>query len=101
MVIASIYGNVFLTVSGLLAIWSLWWIIKAARSNPSERNAEVEARERVAQGGGWADGDRQPRSLTDDEIAALSAAQAADEPAAASVDAQPRERRGRAHRKRS
>ncbi|MDO9356175.1 MAG: hypothetical protein Q7T55_20925, partial [Solirubrobacteraceae bacterium] len=73
MVIAGIYGTAFVVVASLLALWSLWWIIKAAKSNPSEREAEDEARARVARGEGWGDeGVTAPAPFSDAEIAILS-----------------------------
>ena len=95
VIVASIYGTGFLVVSGILAVWSLWWIIKAAKTNPDERQAEVDARARVAAGGSWTEGEAPPRALTDAEIAALSESQMADDPAASGVDVKPRERPAR------
>ena len=64
-----------ITASGaVLALWSLTWILRAQRSNPDERQQEVDARERVARGEGW-DGAEPPRGFTDAELRALAEAQ--------------------------
>lgn len=98
MVVASIYGTAFIAVSIVLALWSLWWIISGARTNIDEREAEVEAREAVARGEGWADQNGSAlRPFTDAEIAELSAALEPQDPAEAGIDVRPapkRERRG-------
>ncbi len=50
VVVASLIGNAFILVAVSLAIWSLWWIVRGSLTNVSERNAEDEARQRVAEG---------------------------------------------------
>ncbi len=91
MIIAGIYGTSFVVVASILALWSLWWIIKAAKTNPSEREAEDEARERVARGEGWADENGSARvPFTDAEIAELSASLSPEDPADAGIDARPK-----------
>jgi hypothetical protein len=100
VIVASIYGTAFIVVGTLLAFWSLWWIIKAAMTNPSEREAEDEARAAVARGEGWADENgsaRQP--FTDAEIKTLSDALAAEDPTEAGVDVRPREDDSRKRRR--
>ena len=90
MVVASIYGTAFVITGALLALWSLWWIISAARTNIGEREAEVEAREAVARGESWADQNGSaPKPFTDAEIAELSAALEPSDPAEAGIDVSP------------
>lgn len=89
MVIGSIYGNVFILVSVVVAIWSLWWIVRGSLTNVDERTAEVEARQRVAEGGHWDEGPR-PEPFTDEELARLSEALAPSDPAEVGVDVSPR-----------
>ncbi|MDO9354777.1 MAG: hypothetical protein Q7T55_13855, partial [Solirubrobacteraceae bacterium] len=56
-----------------------------------ERAAEDEARAAVARGEGWADEKgRAQRPFSDDDIAELSAALAAEDPTEAGVDVRPR-----------
>ena len=90
VVIAGIYGTAFIVVATLLALWSLWWILKAAWTNPAEREAEDDARARIARGEGWEEGSSAPVPFSDEEIAELSTALAPDDPAAVGVDARPR-----------
>lgn len=97
MVIASIWGTVLVAIGAALALWSLWWIIQAARTNPSEREAEDEARAAVARGEGWADEGGAARvPFSDAEIADLSTALAPESLEEAGVEARPRgtERKG-------
>ena len=90
VVLANLWGTGFTVLGALLALWSLWWIVSAARTNIGEREAEVEARERVAQGGTWADQNGSaPKPFTDAEIARLSEALAPSDPAEAGIDARP------------
>lgn len=90
MVVASIYGTAFVVVGSLLALWSLWWIISAARTNIGEREAEVEAREAVGRGEAWADQNGSaPKPFTDAEIAQLSDSLAAQDPSDAGIDVRP------------
>jgi hypothetical protein len=92
VIVASIYGTGFIVVGTLLAFWSLWWIIKAAWTNPSEREAEDEARAAVARGEGWADESGSGRKpFSDVEMQALSDALAPEDPGAAGVDVRPRD----------
>lgn len=74
MVVAGIWSNAWLVVTGILALWSLTWLIRGSLTNVGEREAEVEARRRVAEGGAWEEGQAPPRVLTDAEITALSEA---------------------------
>lgn len=90
VIIAGIYGTGFVAIASVLALWSLWWIIKAAKTNPSEREAEDEARARVARGEGWDEHGTAPVPFSDGEIADLSAALAPEDPAEAGVDVRPR-----------
>lgn len=87
MVVASIWSNAWLVVTGILALWSLSWLIRGSMTNIGEREAEVEARDRVAQGGAWEEGGVPPRVLTDDEIHALADAQKPSTLEEAGVDA--------------
>lgn len=87
MVVASIYGTSFIVLGSLAALWSLWKLIQAAATNPADREAEVEARQRVAEGGSWADENGSaPAPFTDAEIAQLSASLAPETPEEAGVD---------------
>lgn len=100
MVVASIWGTGFTILGALLALWSLWWIISAARTNIGEREAEVEAREAVGRGESWADQNGSaPRPFTDAEIQRLSDALAPSDPDEAGIDVspapEPKRRRGR------
>lgn len=95
---AGVLATIFTVVASLLALWSLWWFIKAAKTNPGEREAEVEARERVARGEGWEEGSG-PTDVpcTDAELAKLSDALAAQSLEEAGIDARsapPVKRRG-------
>jgi hypothetical protein len=91
VVLGSIYGTAFIVLGSLLALWSLWWIVKAAMTNPAERDAEMEARARVARGEGWSeDGSPPPASFSDSEMAELSDALRAENPAEAGIDVTPR-----------
>ncbi|MEH3052890.1 MAG: hypothetical protein PGN13_02640 [Patulibacter minatonensis] len=95
MVNGSIYGNAFIAVSVALAIWSLWWIVRGSLTNGDERNAEDEARRRVAEGGQWDDGRPSPRPFSDEELAELSDALAPSSLEEAGVEARPRARERR------
>ncbi len=101
MVVASIWGTGFTILGATLALWSLWWIISAARTNIGEREAEVEAREAVGRGESWADQNGSaPRPFSDAEIRELSEALEPSDPAEAGVDVspappEPKRRRGR------
>lgn len=96
MVIASIWGYGFTVLGALLAVWSLWWIVSAARTNIGEREAEVEAREAVAKGGAWADQNgNAPKPFTDAELAQLAESLEAVDPAEAGIDVRPAEPRKR------
>lgn len=101
MVLAGVLSTGFTIIAALLAVWSLWWIVSAARTNPGEREAEVEARDRVARGEGWDpdDGLPTPQAFTDAELLALSDALAPQTPEEAGVDVRPappaKRRRGR------
>lgn len=92
---ASVLATAFTVIAALLAIWSLWWIVNAARTNPGEREAEVQARDRVARGEGWAqdDGLPAPQAFTDDELRHLSEALAPQRPEDVGVDARPAPKR--------
>jgi hypothetical protein len=89
VIVASIYGTGFIVLGSLLALWSLWWIVKAALADPIERNAEDEARAAVGRGEGWPD-ERGPgrarKSFSDEEIARLSAALEPADPAEVGVE---------------
>ncbi|MBJ7471145.1 MAG: hypothetical protein JHD16_07575 [Solirubrobacteraceae bacterium] len=90
MIIASIYGTAFVIVGALLALWSLWWIISAARTNIGEREAEVAAREAVGRGEAWADQNGSaPKPFSDAEIAELSESLAPQSPEDAGIDVRP------------
>jgi hypothetical protein len=89
VVVASIIANAFIALSVVLAIWSLWWIIRGSLTNVDERTAEDEARQRVAEGGTWGDGP-QPEPFTDAELARLSDALAPSSLEEAGVEARPR-----------
>lgn len=100
MVVASIYGTAFIVVGIALALWSLWWIIAAARTNIDEREAEVAAREAVGRGEAWADQNGSaPQPFSDEEIAELAASLEPVDPADAGIDVRrapdPKGRRGR------
>ncbi|MBO9533908.1 MAG: hypothetical protein J7513_13135 [Solirubrobacteraceae bacterium] len=90
MILASLIGNAFTLLAALLAIWSLWWIVRGSLTNTEERNAEDEARLRVAEGKGWGDGP-QPVPFSDEELARLSDALAPSDPAEAGIEVRPRE----------
>lgn len=99
VVVASIWGYGFTVLGALLALWSLWWIISAARTNIGEREAEVEAREVVAKGGSWADQNGSaPKPFTDAELAALAESLEPSDPADVGVDVRPAEPRKRRRR---
>lgn len=90
MVVASYWGTGFTIVGASLALWSLWWIISAARTNIGEREAEVAAREAVGRGESWADQNGSaPKPFTDAEIARLAASQQPQTLEDAGVDASP------------
>ena len=60
------------------------------------REAEVEARERVAKGGAWADQNgNAPKPFTDAELAQLAESLEAVDPAEAGIDVRPAEPRKR------
>jgi hypothetical protein len=88
VVVASLIGNGFILLSVILAIWSLWWIVRGSLTNIDERSAEDEARQRVAEGGTWGDGP-QPKPFTDAELARLSDALAPSDLDEAGIDARP------------
>lgn len=89
VIVASIYGTGFIIIGALLALWSLWWIVKAAMTDPIERTAEDEARAAVGRGEGWPD-ERGPgrarKAFSDEEIARLSEALEPSDPAEAGVE---------------
>lgn len=90
VIVASILGNAFLALCVVLAGWSLWWILRGALTNVDERTAEVEARKRVAEGGGWDEGPA-PVPFTDEEMQRLSdALTPAASPEEAGIEARPR-----------
>lgn len=90
MVVASIYGIAFTVVGVMLALWSLWWIISAARTNIGEREAEVAAREHVAETGSWADQNGSaPKPFTDAELAQLAESLEPVDPAEVGIDVSP------------
>lgn len=91
VVLAGVLGTGFLVVSVILALWSLSWLIRGSMSNPEERNAEMAARERVAEGGAWIEGELPPRVLTDPEISDLAHALEPSSPDEAGVATRPRE----------
>lgn len=91
VVLAGVLGTGFLVISVILALWSLSWLIRGSLSNPDERTAEVEARERVAGGGPWVEGELPPRVLTDPENADLAHALQPRSPEEAGIEARPRE----------
>ena len=83
------YTAIFTAVGSVLALWSITWIIRASLSNPDTREAEVEARARVARGEGW-DGPTAPHTFSDEEMADLAQALAPLTLEEAGVDARPR-----------
>jgi hypothetical protein len=89
VVVANLIGNAFTLLAALLAVWSLWWIVRGSLTNTGERNAEDEARQRVAEGGTWGEGP-QPVPFTDEELHRLSDALAPSDPAEAGVETRPR-----------
>lgn len=89
VVLASLIGNAFIALSVVLAIWSLWWIVRGSLTNVDERTAEDEARQRVAEGGAWGDGPA-PEPFTDAELTELSQALAPSTLEEAGVEARPR-----------
>jgi hypothetical protein len=89
VVVGSLIGNGFILLSVVLAIWSLWWIVRGSLTNIEERSAEDEARQRVAEGGTWGDGP-QPKPFSDAELTRLSDALAPSDPAEVGVDVRPR-----------
>lgn len=88
VVVGNIIGNAFILVAVAGAIWSLWWIVRGSLTNVDERSAEVEARQRVAEGGHWDEGPR-PEPFTDEELARLSEALEPSDPAEVGVDVRP------------
>ncbi len=88
MVLASLIGNAFIALSVVLAIWSLWWIVRGSLTNVDERTAEDEARQRVADGGSWDDGPA-PEPFSDAELAELSEALRPSTLEEAGVEARP------------
>ncbi|MDQ8044946.1 MAG: hypothetical protein AAGC46_18465 [Solirubrobacteraceae bacterium] len=103
MILASIYGTGFIVLGALLALWSLWWIVKAAMTDPVERTAEDEARAAVGRGEGWPDERGRPRkAFTDEEIARLSEALEPSDPDEVGVEVREKtddEKRGRRNRR--
>lgn len=89
MVLASLIGNAFIALSVVLAIWSLWWIVRGSLTNVDERTAEDEARQRIAEGGAWDDGPA-PEPFTDEELSELSRALEPTSLEEAGVEARPR-----------
>ncbi len=81
-------ANAFIALSVVLAIWSLWWIVRGSLTNVDERTAEAEARKRVGEGGSWDDGPA-PEPFTDAELAALSEALRPSTLEEAGVEARP------------
>jgi hypothetical protein len=89
VVVANVIGNAFIALSVVVALWSLWWIIRGSLTNVAERTAEDDARQRIAEGGAWDDG-VVPEPFSDAELARLSDALAPSDLDAAGVEARPR-----------
>lgn len=90
MFVAGLFDTAYLVVTGVLALWAISWLIKGSLTNVGERDAEVQARERIAQGGAWAEDELPPRALTDGEIDDLSGALRPSTLEEAGIDARPR-----------
>lgn len=93
MVLAGLWSNLFLIATAVAALWSLWWIVRGALTNVSEREEEDAARARVAEGGGWDPDGPAPRPFSDAELRELSEALEPQSLEEAGVSARPRERK--------
>lgn len=84
-----------MVATAVVAVGSLWWMVRGSLTNVGEREREDAARARIAEGGSWEPGGAAPKPFTDGELRELAQALQPQTLEEAGVEARPAERRRR------